>query len=127
MTLYKLLRRYLDDPKPESVLEQRRGWTKGRSRLNTPTTDIITAAIDDTYLTRVKPPVSKLVREINGRLRRAGLKEVMAKRSACAISSTSWVPYRVAQLVEERFRFLIDFPRRSRMPCLLVSGDPGMG
>lgn len=79
MTLYKLLRRYLDDPKPESVLEQRRGWTKGRSRLNTPTTDIITAAIDDTYLTREKPPVSKLVREINGRLRRAGLKEVMAK------------------------------------------------
>ncbi len=48
MTLYKLLRRYLDDPKPESVLEQRRGWTKVRSRLNTPTTDIITAAIDDT-------------------------------------------------------------------------------
>lgn len=78
VTLYKLLRRYLDNPKPESVLELRRGWTKGRSRLNTPTTDIISAAIDDTYLTREKPPVSKLVREINGRLRRAGLKEVMA-------------------------------------------------
>ncbi|SMH61466.1 Mu transposase C-terminal domain-containing protein [Azospirillum agricola] len=78
VTLYKLLRRYLDDPKPESVLEQRRGWTKGRPRLDSQTTDIITAAIDDTYLTREKPPVSKLVREINGRLRRAGLKEVMA-------------------------------------------------
>ncbi len=78
VTLYKLLRRYLDDPKPESVLEQRRGWSKGRSRLNAQTTDIITAAIDDTYLTREKPPVSKLVREINGRLRRAGLKEVTA-------------------------------------------------
>ena len=78
VTLYKLLGRYLANPKPESVLELRRGWTKGRSRLNTPTTDIISAAIDDTYLTREKPPVSKLVREINGRLRRAGLKEVMA-------------------------------------------------
>ena len=33
VTLYKLLRRYSDDPKPESVLELRRGWTKGRSRL----------------------------------------------------------------------------------------------
>ena len=77
VTLYKLLRRYLDDPKPESVLEQRRGWTKGRPRLDSQTTDIITAAIDDTYLTREKPPVSKLVREINGRLRRAGLKEVI--------------------------------------------------
>ncbi len=43
------------------------------------------------------------------------------------ILSDRWVPYRVAQLVEERFRFLIDFPRRSRMPCLLVSGDSGMG
>ncbi|MFS2011992.1 hypothetical protein ACCD06_19270 [Azospirillum sp. CT11-132] len=78
VTLYKPLGRYLDNPKPESVLELRRGWTKGRSRLNTATTDIISAAIDDTYLTREKPPVSKLVREINGRLRRAGLKGVMA-------------------------------------------------
>jgi hypothetical protein len=43
------------------------------------------------------------------------------------ILSDRWVPYRVAQLVEDRFRFLIDFPKRSRMPCLLVSGDPGMG
>ncbi|MGY0793713.1 Mu transposase C-terminal domain-containing protein [Azospirillum argentinense] len=78
VTLYKLLRRYLDDPKPESVLEQRRGWTKGRSRLNTQKTDIIDAAIEDTYLTREKPPVSELVREVNRRMRKAGLKEVMA-------------------------------------------------
>jgi len=78
VTLYKLLRRYSDDPKPESVLELRRGWTKGRSRLNTQKSDIIDAAIDDTYLTREKPPVSKLVREVNRRLRKVGLKEVMA-------------------------------------------------
>lgn len=43
------------------------------------------------------------------------------------ILSDRWVPYRVASLVEERLRFLIDFPKRSRMPCLLISGDPGMG
>ncbi|WP_174450867.1 hypothetical protein [Azospirillum baldaniorum] len=78
VALYKLLRRYSDDPKPESVLELRRGWTKGRSRLNTQKSDIIDAAIEDTYLTREKPPISELVREVNRRLRKVGLKEVMA-------------------------------------------------
>lgn len=43
------------------------------------------------------------------------------------ILSDRWVPYRVATLVHDKLRFLIDFPKRSRMPCLLISGDPGMG
>ena len=79
VTLYKLLRRYLDDPKPEAVLARRRGWSKGRSRLEPETAGIIDTTIDDFYLTPEKPKLSKLVREVNGRLRRSGLKEVTTR------------------------------------------------
>jgi len=43
------------------------------------------------------------------------------------IQQDRYINYRVAEQVQKRFIDLLRCPRRSRMPCLLLTGVPGMG
>jgi hypothetical protein len=44
-----------------------------------------------------------------------------------AIHEGRWVTYPRAKAVLEKLDRLFEYPRRSRMPCLLIVGRPGMG
>jgi hypothetical protein len=44
-----------------------------------------------------------------------------------AIHEERWVAYPRAKIILEKLERLFDYPRRSRMPCLLLVGRPGMG
>jgi putative transposase len=57
-----------------SLLLSRRGRKQGRSMLPAEVDELIQAATDETYLTRQKPKVTDLVREVRRRCRRAGLR-----------------------------------------------------
>jgi putative transposase len=71
---YELLARYLASPRLTSLLPSRRGRKHGRSMLPAAIDEIIQAATDETYLTRQKPKVTDLVREVRRRCRTAGLR-----------------------------------------------------
>ena len=71
---YALLARYLASPRLTSLLPSRRGRKQGRSMLRGEVDEIIEAATDETYLTRQKPKITDLVREVRRRCRTAGLR-----------------------------------------------------
>src|SRR6266571_9415891 len=64
---HALLARYLTNPRLTSLLPSRRGRKQGRSMLRSDVNEIIEAATDETYLTRQKPKLSDLVREVRRR------------------------------------------------------------
>jgi putative transposase len=71
---YELLARYLASPRLTSLLPSRRGRQQGRSMLLAEVDQIIEVATDEIYLTRQKPKIMDMVREIRRRCRTAGLR-----------------------------------------------------
>ena len=70
--LYRLLGRYEADPRLTSLLPERRGWPVGRTIVAPEVDEVITAAIEDYYLSRQRPNVSALLIEIRLRCRALG-------------------------------------------------------
>ncbi|WP_150289901.1 Mu transposase C-terminal domain-containing protein [Sphingobium estronivorans] len=62
--IYELVARYRECPVTSSLVDQRDGFPKGRSRLEPELDRVIDAKIEKFYLSRPKPKLSQLVREI---------------------------------------------------------------
>lgn len=91
--LYELLGRYQADPRLTSLLPGRRGPSPGGSLLSVDVDAVIDDAIQSFYLTRERPKVSDLVKEIRRRchaaqLRPPGRKAVRARLRAKSQSET---------------------------------------
>jgi putative transposase len=71
--LYKLLRRYMADPRLTSLLPARRGPKHGHSRFRHEVDTLIAETIDQYYLTRQKPTISDLTKEVRRRCQASGL------------------------------------------------------
>lgn len=71
--VYRLLSRYLADPRVTSLLPGRRGRRHGQLLLATEVDEVVQATIDEFYLTRQRPRVSDLVTEVQRRCRTLGL------------------------------------------------------
>jgi putative transposase len=71
--IYRLLSRYLADPRVTSLLPGRRGRRHGQLFLPAEVDDVVQATIDEFYLTRQRPRVSDLVTEVQRRCRTLGL------------------------------------------------------
>jgi putative transposase len=104
--VYKLLARYLADPRVTSMLPGRRGRRVGDLVLATEVDEVIQAAIDEMFLSRQRPRVSDLVTEIRRRCWILGLarpsrkaiqkridqrpaREVLARRAGRKVASIS--------------------------------------
>ena len=70
--VYKLLARFMADPRLTSLLTHRRGPTPGGSRLPSEINQLIDETIESVYLTRQRPQLIDLVTEIRRRCRAAG-------------------------------------------------------
>lgn len=71
--VYRLLRRYLADPRLTSLLPRRRGTKGGHSYLRHEVAAVINDAIESVYLTRQRPRVMDLVTEVRQRCHALGL------------------------------------------------------
>lgn len=71
--VYRLLSRYLVDPRVTSLLPGRRGRRHGQLFLAAEVDEVVQATIDEFYLTRQRPRVSDLVTEVQRRCRTLGL------------------------------------------------------
>jgi putative transposase len=71
--VYKLLARFTADPRLTSLLPNRRGPTRGGSRLSCEINQLIDETIESVYLTRQRARLVDLVTEIRRRCRAAGL------------------------------------------------------
>ncbi|MET4391509.1 putative transposase [Bradyrhizobium sp. F1.4.3] len=71
--VYRLLSRYLADPRVTSLLPGRRGRRHGQLLLAAEVDEVVQATIDEFYLTRQRPRVSDLVTEVQRRCRTLGL------------------------------------------------------
>lgn len=71
--VYRLLSRYLADPRVTSLLPGRRGRRHGQLFLPAEVDEVVLATIDEFYLTRQRPRVSDLVTEVQRRCRTLGL------------------------------------------------------
>jgi putative transposase len=71
--VYRLLSRYLADPRVTSLLPGRRGRRHGQLFLPAEVDEVVQATIDEFYLTRQRPRVSDLVTEMQRRCRTLGL------------------------------------------------------
>jgi putative transposase len=71
--IYRLLLRYLADPRVTSLLPGRRGRRHGQLLLAGEVDEVIQATIDEFYLSRQRPRVSDLVTEVQRRCRTLGL------------------------------------------------------
>jgi putative transposase len=71
--IYRLLRRYLADPRLTSLLPRRRGTKDGHSYIQPEVEALINDAIEEVYLTRQRPRVMDLVAEVRRRCRALGL------------------------------------------------------
>ena len=71
--VYRLLQRYLADPRLTSLLPRRRGTKVGHSYIQPEVEAIINDAIDEVYLTCQRPRVMDLVTEVRRRCRAIGL------------------------------------------------------
>lgn len=72
--VYKLLRRFIADPRLTSLLSHQRGPTRGGSRLPSEIHLLIDEMIESVYLTRQRPRLIDLVTEVRLRCRAMGLK-----------------------------------------------------
>jgi len=71
--VYRLLSRYLADPRVTSLLPGRRGRRHGQLLLPGEVDEVVQATIDEFYLTRQRPRVSDLLTEVQRRCRTLGL------------------------------------------------------
>lgn len=71
--VYRLLSRYLADPRVTSLLPGRRGRRHGQLFLPAEVDEVVQATIHEFYLTRQRPRVSDLVTEVQRRCRTLGL------------------------------------------------------
>ncbi|MET4358712.1 putative transposase [Bradyrhizobium sp. RT9b] len=71
--VYRLLSRYLANPRVTSLLPGRRGRRHGQLFLPAEVDEVVQATIDEFYLTRQRPRVSDLVTEVQRRCRTLGL------------------------------------------------------
>jgi putative transposase len=71
--IYRLLSRYLADPRVTSLLPGRRGRRHGQLLLAGDVDEVIQTTIDEFYLSRQRPRVSDLVTEVQRRCRTLGL------------------------------------------------------
>jgi putative transposase len=71
--VYRLLSRYLADPRVTSLLPGRRGRRQGQLFLPAEVDEVVRAAIDGIFLSRQRPRVSDLVTEVQRRCRTLGL------------------------------------------------------
>jgi putative transposase len=71
--VYRLLGRYLGDPRVTSLLPGRRGRRNGQRLLPAAVDEVIEATIDEVFLNRQRPRVSDLVIEVQCRCRTLGL------------------------------------------------------
>mgnify|MGYP000008724248 FL=1 len=62
--IYELLARYRENPVTSSLVDQHDGFPKGRSRLPCEVERLIDAKIEQFYLSRPKPTIAQLVRQI---------------------------------------------------------------
>ncbi len=62
--IYELLARYRENPVTSSLVDQHDGFPKGRSRLTCEVERLIDAKIEKFYLSRPKPSIAQLVRQI---------------------------------------------------------------
>lgn len=93
--VYRLLARHAIDPRLTSCLPERRGRREGLLRLPPGTEETIQAAIEELYLTRQRPRVSVLIKEILRRCRtlgfpppsRTAVELRLRKRSAAEITA----------------------------------------
>lgn len=93
--IYRLLARHAADPRLTSLLPEQRGRRQGLLRLPASTEEIIQAAIEEVYLTRQRPRVSVLVKDILRRCRtlavpppsRTAIELRLRKRSATEVTA----------------------------------------
>ena len=71
--IYRLLRRYLGDPRLTSLLPRTSGPRRGLSKLDREVDVLIDEAIDTVYLSRQRPRIVDLVEEVRRRCAGAGL------------------------------------------------------
>jgi putative transposase len=71
--LYRLLAHYIDDPRVTGLLPGRRGRRPGELQLPAAIDEVVTAAIDEVYLSRQKPRLSDLMTEVRRRCWALGL------------------------------------------------------
>lgn len=71
--VYRLLSRYLADPRVTSLLPGRRGRRQGQLLLAAEVDEVVQATIDEFYLSRQRPRVSDLVKEVQRRCWTLGL------------------------------------------------------
>lgn len=71
--VYRLLSRYQADPRLTNFLPRPRCRRHGQARLTTEVEEVITGAIEEVYLTRQRPSVRHLVREVEQRCRKLAL------------------------------------------------------
>jgi putative transposase len=86
--LYELLRRHREDGRLTSLLPRRRGRPLGHVRLEVAREALITAAIDEYYLTRQQPFLSALMMEIRRRAPKAGFSGSESRQRTSPFTAT---------------------------------------
>jgi putative transposase len=77
--VYRLLDRYLTDPRLTALLPAPRARRQGQRRLRPEVENVIQVTIDEFYLTRQKPRVAALVAEVRRRCRSLGFRSASHK------------------------------------------------
>ena len=85
--IYRLLRRYLADPRLTSLLPQPPGRKRGVSQCTAEIDSLINEFIDAVYLTRQRPRISDVEIELRKRCREAGLKPPSRKAITARVRS----------------------------------------
>jgi putative transposase len=89
--VYRLLSRYLADPRVTSLLPGRRGRRQGQLFLPAEVDEVVQAAIDGIFLSRQRPRVSDLVTEVQRRCRTLGLPKPSRKAISLRIGQRASV------------------------------------
>jgi putative transposase len=89
--VYRLLSRYLADPRVTSLLPGRRGRRHGQLFLPAEVDEVVQATIDEFHLTRQRPRVSDLVTEVQRRCRTLGLPKPSRKAISLRIGQRASV------------------------------------
>lgn len=87
--IYKLLARFITDPRLTSLLARPRGPRQGGSRLSSEINQLIDETIESVYLSRQRPRLTDLVTEIRRRCRASGLEAPSRKAVTARVKAKS--------------------------------------
>ncbi len=85
--LFELVARYREDPVTSSLVDRPEGFPKGRRRLPPEVDQLVASEIEQFYITRPKPTLARLVRDIRHACYERGLRSPTRKTIAARVAT----------------------------------------